>query len=173
MTEEPVSKAQFEELEAIEARYADMTDIHSTLYAKSQEETEAADQTVLFAFPLYYLALILTMTAAAILTIQQLSESERYRRQFALLRKLGMDRREMEKTLRKQFTIYYAMPALPPVLISVPFVFYLGNSIGDNMLIGTGRPPVIVLCMLALFFCIYAIYIVLAYTGLKRDVLPD
>ena len=173
MTEEPVSKAQFEELEAIEARHADMTDIHSTLYAKSQEETEAADQTVLFAFPLYYLALILTMTAAAILTIQQLSESERYRRQFALLRKLGMDRREMEKTLRKQFTIYYAMPALPPVLISVPFVFYLGNSIGDNMLIGTGRPPVIVLCMLALFFCIYAIYIVLAYTGLKRDVLPD
>lgn len=177
MTAEPVSEAQFGELEAIESRYADryadMAYTSSTIYAKSQEETEAAAQTVLFAFPLFYLALILTMTAAAILTIQQLSESERYRRQFALLGKLGMDRREMERALRKQFTIYYAMPSLPPVLISVPFVFYLGNSIGDNMLIGVGRPPVIVLSMLTLFFCIYAIYIVLAYTGLKRDVLPD
>ena len=143
------------------------------LYAKSQEEAEAAAQTVLFVFPLYYLAPILTMTAAAILTIQQLSESERYRRQFALLEKLEMDRREMAKALRKQFTIYYAMSALPPVLISVPFVFHLSKSAGDNTLIGVDRSPAIVLGMLALFFFIYSIYIVLAYTGLKRNVLPD
>ena len=36
-------------------------------------------------FPLYYLALVLTMTAATILTVQQLSETDRYRGQFALL----------------------------------------------------------------------------------------
>lgn len=173
MTEEPVSETQFNELETIEYLRTDMNNTSSMLYAKSQEEAEAAAQTVLFVFPLYYLSLILTMTAAAILTIQQLSESERYRQQFALLGKLGMDHREMEKALRKQFTIYYAMPALPPVLISVPFVFYLSNSAGDNTLIGVGRPPVIVLGMLALFFFIYSIYIVLSYTGLKRNVLPD
>ena len=40
-------------------------------------------QTVLFVFPLFYLALALTMTAATILTIQQLSETERYRRQLS------------------------------------------------------------------------------------------
>ena len=36
-------------------------------------------------FPLFYLALVLTMVAATILTIQQLSETGRYRRQFELL----------------------------------------------------------------------------------------
>lgn len=48
------------------------------------------------------------MTAATILTIQQLSESDRYSRQFELLRKLGMGRREMSKALGWQFAIYYS-----------------------------------------------------------------
>lgn len=57
---------------------------------KANENAQVALQTALLVFPLFYLALALTMTAATILTIQQLSEADRYRRQFALLKKLGM-----------------------------------------------------------------------------------
>lgn len=73
-------------------------------------------------FPLYYLALVLAMTAATILTVQQLSETDRYRRQFELLRKLGMDGTEMGRALRRQFALYYAMPVLPAGIIGVAFV---------------------------------------------------
>ena len=79
-------------------------------------------------FPLYYLALILTMAAATILTVQQLSESIRYRQQFTLLGKLGMDRLEMAQALRKQLAIYYCLPALPPLLISIPFLWAMGRT---------------------------------------------
>lgn len=123
-------------------------------------------------FPLFYLALALTMTAATILTIQQLSESERYRRQFALLQKLGMARREMAKALRDQFAIYYALPAVPPVLIGVPFLLHLAHAPEPGVMVGASSPGVIAVTALAVFLLIYAVYIVLAYTSLKRNVLP-
>ena len=49
------------------------------LYSKADQETEAASMSAMVVFPLYYLALVLTMTAATILTVQQLSETDRYR----------------------------------------------------------------------------------------------
>lgn len=168
---EPVSEEQFQALQRIQ-NDTNRPD-YDWLCAKSQEEAEAASCTVLFVFPLYYLALILTMTAAAILTIQQLAESDRYRKQFALLKKLGMSRSEMTRALRGQFVIYYAMPAIPPVLIGVPFVYNLGNEVEPGTLFGFNSPLYIVLSTLILFFIIYAVYIVLAYTGLKRNVLPE
>ena len=131
-----------------------------------------ASQTVLIVFPLYYLALALTMTAAAILTIQQFSESERYRRQFALLQKLGMDRREMAEALRVQFAVYYALPAVPPVLIGVPFILHLARLPEPGVMVGMSSPGVIAAASLVIFFLIYAVYILLAYTSLKRNVLP-
>ena len=45
---------------------------------KAYEEAEVASQTTIYIFPLFYLALALTVTAASILTIQQLSETEHY-----------------------------------------------------------------------------------------------
>ena len=112
------------------------------------------------------------MTAATILTIQQLSESERYRRQFALLKKLGMDHREMAKALRTQFAIYYALPAVPPVLISVPVLLKLAHAPEPGVMVGINSPGAIVMISLGIFFLIYAVYILLAYTSLKRNVLP-
>ncbi len=131
-----------------------------------------AAQTVLCVFPLFFLALALTMTAATILTIQQLSETERYRRQFQLLQKLGMDRREMAKALSRQFTIYYALPAVPPVLIGIPFILHLSHAPEPGVMVGMNSPLSIVTISLGIFFLIYAIYILLAYTSLKRNVMP-
>ena len=113
------------------------------------------------------------MTAATILTIQQLSESERYKRQFSLLQKLGMNRREMAKALRTQFTIYYALPAVPPVLIGAPFILHMASLPEPGVMVGVSSPMIIVTTALAVYFLIYAVYILMAYTSLKRNVLPS
>ncbi|GFI24606.1 hypothetical protein IMSAGC011_03408 [Lachnospiraceae bacterium] len=140
---------------------------------KANEAMQVAVQTSLLVFPMFYLALALSMTAATILTIQQLSETGRYRRQFILLRKLGMTRQEMERTLGCQFALYYMMPAVPPVLIAAPFIFHMARIPEPGVMEGMSSPMVIVAFSLALFFLIYAIYILLAYTNLKRSVLPE
>ena len=171
-TAQPVPYEDFYNLTIVMDKIWEGTGLGDEISTKAQEEAEVAAQTALCVFPLYYLALSLTMTAATILTIQQLSESERYKRQFSLLQKLGMNRREMGKALRTQFAIYYAMPALPPVLIGVPFILHMAHAPEPGVMVGASSPWVIVITALAVFFLIYAVYIVLAYTSLKRNVLP-
>ncbi len=173
-TVQPVTKEQFYGLYEIHHKLEeqDLTRSYDTIRAKAMEESDAAAWTADIAFPLFYLALALTMAAATILTIQQLSETERYRRQFQLLQKLGMDRREMARTLRNQFAIYYAMPAVPPLLIGVPLIFNLASLPEPGVMVGMSSPLAIVTISLGIFFLIYAIYILLAYTSLKRNVLP-
>ena len=168
MTERPVDAVQSNALNAISSRYEIL---YYSLYTKPQVIEEYAAVTAMFVLPLYYLALILTMTAATILTIQQLSETGRYRRQFLLLRKLGMDRLEMRRALRLQFTIYYTMPAVPPLLISIPFLSSLCGATDSGIAVGFYRPGNIICITLGLFFVIYAVYIVMAYHTLKRNVL--
>ena len=174
-TAQPVTEAQFDVLCDINYRLGEQNLLepsYDEIHTRASENAEEAVQTVLFVFPLFYLALALTMTAATILTIQQLSETERYRRQFQLLQKLGMDRREMAKALSRQFTIYYALPAVPPVLIGIPFILHLSHAPEPGVMVGMNSPLSIVTISLGIFFLIYAIYILLAYTSLKRNVMP-
>ena len=175
-TTQPVTEAQFDVLCDINYRLGEQNLLepsYDEIHTRASEKAEEAAQTVLFVFPLFYLALALTMTAATILTIQQLSETERYKRQFQLLQKLGMDRREMARTLRNQFAIYYVLPAVPPVLIGAPFILHLASAPEPGVMVGMSSPLAIVTISLGLFFLIYAIYILLAYTSLKRNVLPQ
>lgn len=175
-TSRPVSEAETlhlrhlrEEHNKLSQKSGDFDSIHT----KSYEQAYAASMTAVTVFPLYFMALALTMTAATILTIQQLSESSRYKQQFCLLQKLGMDRFEMERTLRTQFLIYYTMPAVPPVLIGAPYILHLANATEPGLMIGTSSPLAIAGIALGMFFLIYILYILLAYNSLKRNVLPD
>ncbi len=174
-TARPVTTAQYEALADLARAERDRQEDPSGyvfVLSKAYEETEVAAQAVVGCFPLYYLALALMMTAVTILTIQQLSETEHYRSQFALLRKLGMDRREMARALGSQFALYYTLPAVPAVLIAGSFIVHLAMMPEPGVMVGLNSPAVIVMISLGAFFLIYAIYILLAYTSLKRNVLP-
>ena len=170
LTREPVKEMQYHVLAEIEE---ENWNENTLVYVKAAEEEELAVMTAMTVFPLYYLALVLTITAATILTIQQLSETGRYRRQFQLLQKLGMEPGEMRKALGRQFTIYYAMPAVPPVLIGVPFILNLAEAVEPGTLAGASHPVAITIICFGLFFLIYGVYILMAYTSLKRNVLPE
>lgn len=172
MTVEPLSDPHFRALQSLRDGKDETIEGYDTLFSKAAAENENAAMYAMIVFPLYYLALVLTMVAATILTIQQISESNQYRHQFELLQKLGMDRREMKRTLSRQFAIYYAMPAVPPLLLSVPFLLGLGSVLDPGILAGPGELLAILGIALGLFLSIYLIYILLAYTSLKRNVLP-
>lgn len=179
MTNEEIKEEQYYDLEDIfyrtGTRHSGIFDgeNYGTIDARSQKKRAEASEVAMFVFPLYYLALILTMTTVTILTIHQLSEMTRYRQQFTLLRKLGMEPQEMVKALRSQFAVYYAMPAIPPLFITVPFILNFENIVEPEIMTDTNRPFVILAIALGLFAAIYAVYILSAYTALKRNVLPE
>lgn len=173
MTAEPVSEAQYYALRVMRDAKDETIQGYDTLFSKAAIEAENASMCAMIVFPLYYLALVLTMVSATILTIQQLSETARYRRQYELLGKLGMDRREMRQTLRRQFAIFYTMPALPPLLIGIPFILALGSALDPGVLAGQGQLFAIVGAALGMFIVIYLVYILVAYSSLKRNVLQE
>jgi len=178
MTKEPVSGEKFEALYDIFEGRAE-TNVMSVstgkninlLHSKADTKAEYAAFSAITLFPLFYLSLTLAMTAATVLTIQQLCETERYRRQFSLLGKLGMDKKEMRQALLKQLAIYYTLPSIPPVMIALPVVLHMGNATEPGALTGASSPPAILGFTLGLFFLMYFLYIILAYNSLRRNVL--
>lgn len=173
ITLEPVKASSFQELCGIRDEKDRDIQNYETIFSKTSAEAENASMYAVIVFPLYYLALVLTMVSATILTIQQLSETGRYRRQFELLRKLGMDRREMKRALMGQFAIFYSMPVVPSLLISIPFLLALGSAFDPGTFTGPGQQMAIIGATLGLFFLIYGVYILMAYVSLKRNVLPE
>ena len=70
-TAQPVTEAQFDLLCDINYRLGEQNLLepsYDEIHTRASEKAEEAAQTVLFVFPLFYLALALTMTAATILT---------------------------------------------------------------------------------------------------------
>lgn len=179
MTEYNITSEQYEALQlSLDERAADGVHIKGShdwdlLYSKSANVSDTAAWSAMMVFPLFYLALTLAMTAATVLTVQQLSEAGRYYRQFELLRKLGMDYREMRRALFRQLAIYYLMPIIPPVLIAIPFVLDMCSETEQGTLVGVNSPAMILAVSLGLFFLVYLIYTVVAYISMKRNVLPE
>lgn len=175
MTAQPLTESEYNDIFSSDGKVIDGLSTASSdwdlLHSKANALAEAASFSALIVFPLFYLALTLAMTAVTILTIQQLSEAGRYRRQFELLRKLGMSARDMSRALFRQFAIYYALPVIPAVLIAVPFIPSLTGVVEAGTMVGASSAPVIIAVTLGLFFLIYFIYIVIAYTSMKRNVL--
>ena len=78
-------------------------------------------------FLAFYIALIFVMATATMLAIQQLSDSEKYKYRYELLKKLGMDEKEINKTIFKQLLFYFAIPMLLPIIISIPTILIISQ----------------------------------------------
>lgn len=178
MTEYSLTPEQVETLQlSLSERAADGVHLRGDdwdlLFSKAANVADTAAWSAMMVFPLFYLSLTLAMTAATVLTVQQLSEAGHYRRQFELLRKLGMDRGEIRRTLFRQLAIYYLMPIVPPVLIAIPFILDMCNKVEPGTLVGASSPPMILAVSFGLFFLVYLIYTVVAYISMKQNVLPE
>lgn len=122
----------------------------------------------MISFLAFYIALIFVMATATILAIQQLSDSEKYKYRYELLKKLGMDETEMNQTILKQILFYFALPMFIPILLSIPAVLIIGQiftvavtveEIWKNMAIVIG-----------IFIFVYGIYFIATNIQFDRNI---
>ena len=78
---------------------------------------------------LFYLALILEITGAAILATQVLSDKEKKRNQDGILRQLGMSEQLISKLNNRQLTYIFLLPVLPALIVASCFVFISAEKI--------------------------------------------
>lgn len=173
MTDEPVRGESFEALQAIRDIRSAASVSYDSILSPAAVQDENAALYAMIVFPLFYLALVADLVAATILTIHLLSDVNRYRRYYALLFDLGMDKHDMCQALRRQFFIFYAMPAIPPMFISTTFMAALGSAFDPGIILGSTHLLSLIGTALVMFFAIYFIYIAASYTSFKRNVIPD
>lgn len=86
-------------------------------------DKESLAQLYAMAVCLFYLALILEITAAAVLATQILSDKGKKQRQDCILRQLGMTESMIKRINNRQLSMIFLLPVLPALMISICFVY--------------------------------------------------
>ena len=162
MTNSPVMEEQYKALDYIGNGFVS---------SKAKLIEQSKSSVLLFVFPLYYLALILTMVVATILAIQLLSDVNVYKQRYKILDSLGLDKREQRKTMRTQMFIYYLLPFLPAVIVSSTIIVFVANSMDKGIFTSLRDLGVVICIAIGVFLMIYLLYILVAYNIFKRNVI--
>lgn len=120
-------------------------------------------------FPCMYIGLVFLCIALTVLSVQQLSDSAKYRFRYQVLSKIGLGRREIHRTVWRQLFGYYLCPAIFSAVISGIIAVYLGVQFNFNTGVDT---PVLQYFLISfeMFFGVYAIYFVATYVGFIRNI---
>lgn len=119
--------------------------------------------------PLFYIGLVFVCVAVTVLSVQQLSDSAKYKFRYDVLAKLGLERAQIHSLIRKQLGAYYLCPAALAIVISGKMIL----SMSEGFVAMTGVPAAKGLFFaksIALFFGIYVVYFAVTYVGFIRNV---
>lgn len=115
-------------------------------------------------FPCMYIGLVFLCIALTVLSVQQLSDSAKYRYRYHVLAKIGLGRRAIQKTVFYQLFGYYLCPALFSAVVSGIVASYVGSTF--NFYTGVSTPVFQYFGLsFLLFFGIYAVYFAATYVG--------
>ncbi len=120
-------------------------------------------------FPLFYVGLVFLCVALTVLSVQQLSDSAKYKFRYQVLSQIGYSRGEISGIILKQLLWYYGCPLLAALAISGVIAVYTGGKF--NFYTGIKTPGFMYFLISSLFFMgIYSLYFILTYIGFKRNV---
>jgi len=112
------------------------------------------------------------MISLTVLSLQQLSDSIEHKDRFSILKKLGVEDKDIDKIILKQISIYFIIPIAIAIVGFVIFIynFYLIYSPIINSYIGDKTFVLSIVIALVLIICIYLCYFVATYYTFKRNI---
>ncbi|HCT90180.1 MAG TPA: ABC transporter permease [Lachnospiraceae bacterium] len=119
--------------------------------------------------PLFYIGLVFVCVAVTVLSVQQLSDSAKYKFRYDILAKLGLERVQIHRLIRRQLAAYYLCPAVLGIVISGKMILFMSGRFVE----ATGVPvsPLsFFIKSILLFFGIYLVYYVVTYISFIRNV---
>lgn len=137
-------------------------------HTKGERLSEAKSFYAIISFLAFYVALIFVMATATLLAIQQLSDSEKYKYRYELLKKLGMDELEINRTIFKQLFFYFAIPMLLPFILSITIIL----SISKIFTIAVTIEEIIrnIGIIYGMFILVYGIYFIATDVQFTRNI---
>ena len=125
---------------------------------------------------LFYLALIFVITGATILVTQILSDCGKHKKQYDILRHIGMSTQTVNQTVNKQLAAFFLLPVIPAVVISSSLVFISMNimqpqSYSFPVFEGHGWIWGAIASAVGLLFILYGIYFIAVCKNYKKSII--
>lgn len=141
-------------------------------YYSSREEiyTSSLALKAIISFLAIYLGIVFMVACAAILAIQQLAQASDNKERYALLRKLGAEKKMMERALFIQILCYFLLPFMLGIVHSI-----VGLIAVNDVMMAFERVNVMNSVLIPALFIIfiYGIYFGLTYIGCKHILRRD
>ena len=118
-------------------------------------------------FTLFYLAFIFTVVTGTIIAVQSINDAVTYKKYYDTLNKLGLSKRTILKTVRKQLLVYFLFPVILPFIINFSISTSLNHIFAPFLSSNTSYLSFIFLSS-GLFLIIYLIYYLVSYFSFKR-----
>ena len=115
---------------------------------------------------------ILLMICLTILSLQQLSDSLEHKQRFDVIRKLGIDDREINKIVLKQIGVYFAVPIIVATIGFTLVVKYFEsmNAVQVHAFIGNDTFKVCIGISFIMMVIVYVSYFCATYYTFKRNI---
>lgn len=133
---------------------------------KGNRLMETRTTLTIFSFILFYIALLFIIISATILAVQQLHDAEKFRKNYDLLRKLGVEKEKIEILLWNQLFMYFFLPVVIPIILGFIIMFPL-----EQLFITVIDIFTILLCffkVITIFLVIYMMYLLATYVELRK-----
>ncbi len=143
----------------------------AAIQVKSREVLELKFLMSALSFPLFYTGLVFLCVAFTVLSVQQLSDSNKYKLRYRILNKLGMGKRKIRKIVAKQLFFYYLCPVILSAAISAVFILYAGRQFVAYT--GIRTEWILYFCIsLVSFVGIYILYYAITYYQFYKNIEP-
>ena len=141
---------------------------HGSVMTKGERTSQSKSFYTIISFLAFYIALIFVMATATLLAIQQLSDSEKYKYRYELLKKLGIDELQINRIIFKQLFIYFAIPLLIPIIVSIPTILIIGNMFTIAVTIEEIIRNIAII--FGMFMLVYGIYFIATDIQFERNI---
>lgn len=120
--------------------------------------------------PMFYIGLVFVCVAVTVLSVQQLSDSAKYKFRYEVLGKMGLKQKEICKIIRIQLAAYYLCPAFLAIVISGKLILTFSSFFVRTTGVTTSFPGIYFGKSILLFMGIYIVYYIVTYVVFKRNV---
>lgn len=156
-------------------KYSEKYDISSSVVRvriKSSETNNILNMTLAMRILGIYLGVVLLMISLTVLSLSQLADSIEHKDRFAVLKKLGVEDKEISKIILKQISLYFIIPIAIAMIGVITFIYnyyliykdIISTYIGDTTFILS------IITGIVLMIGIYICYFGGTYYTFKRNV---
>lgn len=159
------------DLFAFENKYADKKEeIRVTGATAEVVKTVAAGSKAMISFICIYLGLIFLITSAAVLALQQVSETTDNKRRYEILQKIGAEEKLIHSALFRQIAIYFILPLALACIHSI-----VGLKVANDVIADMGHLDALgnIIITAVLISLVYGAYFIATYFSSKRIILKN